>query len=259
MTATSAFASDEDQIRSFLKITGFDVAIESIQLGAMAGPGMTGEDPEVFGRQWQDLAREVFKPDDMVDDAVEMLAAVLPQDVLDHGMSFYESPLGQRLVEVENESHMTDDEVKYTEGAEIASELVESGDLRVQLYKAMGDAIGSTDVAIRSLIEIQVRYLMAAMAAGASDLELNEDDLRGILLSQSDLMRESIEENTLIANAYAYRTMDEADLIDYLAALQDPKMGQVYEILNAVQFEIMANRYETMASRLDELSPETEL
>jgi hypothetical protein len=36
-------------------------------------------------------------------------------------------------------------------------------------------------------------------------------------------------------------------------------MGQVYEILNAVQFEIMANRYETMASRLDELAPETEL
>lgn len=259
VTASGAFASDEDQIRSFLKITGFDVAIESIQLGAMAGPGMTGEDPEVFGRQWQELARDVFEPDAMVEDAIEMLAAVLPQDVLDHGMAFYESPLGQRLVEVENESHMTDDDVKYTEGAEIVAELVASGDLRVQLYKAMGDAIGSTDTAIRSLIEIQVRYLMAAMAAGASDLQLDEDDLRGILLSQSEIMREGIEENSLVANAYAYRTVDEADLIDYLAALQDPRMGQVYEILNAVQFEIMANRYETMASRLDELAPETEL
>lgn len=259
MTASGAFASDEDQIRNFLKITGFDVAIESIQLGAMAGPGMTGEDPDVFGRQWQELAREVFEPDAMVDDAVEMLAAVLPQDVLDHGMSFYESPLGQRLVEVENESHLTDDDVKYTEGAEIMAELLEAGDLRVQLYQAMGDAIGSTDVAIRSLIEIQVRYLMAAMAAGASDLELDEDDLRGILNSQSDRMREGIEENSLIANAYAYRTVDEADLIDYLSALQDPRMGQVYEVLNAVQFEIMANRYEVMASRLDELSPEQEL
>lgn len=259
VTASGAFASDEDQIRSFLKITGFDVAIESIQLGAMAGPGMTGEDPEVFGRQWQELAREVFEPDAMVEDAIEMLAAVLPQDVLDHGMAFYESPLGQRLVEVENESHMTDDAVKYTEGAEIVADLLEAGDLRVQLYKAMGDAIGSTDVAIRSLIEIQVRYLMAAMAAGASDLELDEDDLRGILQSQSDQMREGIEENSLIANAYAYRAIGEADLIDYLAALQDPRMGQVYEILNAVQFEIMANRYETMASRLDELAPETEL
>lgn len=259
VTATSALASDQGQIRDFLKITGFDVAIESIQLGAMAGPGLTGEDPDVFGRQWQDLARDVFEPSAMVDDAVKMLSAVMPQEVLDHGIEFYESPLGQRLVEVENESHLTDDEVKYTEGAEIAAELLESDDLRLQLYKAMGDAIGSTDVAIRSLIEIQVRYLMAAMSVGASDLELDESDLRAILQSQSDIMRDGIEENSLVANAYAYRMIDEADLIDYLAALQDPRMGQVYEILNAVQFEIMANRYEAMASRLDKLTPETEL
>lgn len=259
LSATMASASDETEIRSFLKITGFDVAIESIQLGAMAGPALTGEDPDVFGRQWQELAEEVFEPKSMLDDAIEMLSAVLPQDVLDHGMAFYESPLGQRLVEVENESHMTEDEVKYSEGADIVAELLDSGDLRVQVYKAMGDAIGSTDTAIRSLIEIQVRYLLAAMAAGASELEMNENDLRGILQSQTDIMRDGIEENSLVANAYAYRDVSEADLIDYLSALQDPKMGQVYEILNAVQFEIMANRYETLASRLGELSPEQEL
>lgn len=259
LSATMASASDETEIRSFLKITGFDVAIESIQLGAMAGPALTGEDPDVFGRQWQELAEEVFEPQSMLDDAIEMLSAVLPQDVLDHGMAFYESPLGQRLVEVENQSHMTEDEVKYAEGADIVADLVKSGDLRVQVYKAMGDAIGSTDIAIRSLIEIQVRYLLAAMAAGASELELDENDLRGILQSQTDVMRNGIEENSLVANAYAYRDVSEADLIDYLSALQDPKMGQVYEILNAVQFEIMANRYETLASRLGELSPEQEL
>lgn len=258
-TLSVAQAAEEQDIREFLEVTGFDVAIASIQQGAMAGPALTGEDPDMFGRQWVQLAEEVFNPDEMIAEAVEMIAAVMPDDLLDHGAGFYGSALGQRLVEVENESHMADDTEKYAEGERLTGELLEQNSIRIELFREMGKAIGSTETAIKSIVEIQVRYLMAAVAAGVSDFDISEEDLRLMLLEQAGEMRQNIEVNSLVANAYAYRDLSDEELIDYLAALQDPKMGQVYEILNAVQYQIMAERYETLASRLADLRPEQEL
>ncbi|UWQ13041.1 hypothetical protein K3556_08630 [Aliiroseovarius sp. M344] len=258
-TLSVAQAAEEQDIREFLEVTGFDVAIASIQQGAMAGPAMTGEDPDMFGRQWVQLAEEVFNPDEMIAEAVEMIAAVMPDDLLDHGAGFYGSALGQRLVEVENESHMADDTKKYAEGERLTGELLEQNSIRIELFREMGKAIGSTETAIKSIVEIQVRYLMGAVAAGVSDFDISEEDLRLMLMEQAGEMRKNIEVNSLVANAYAYRDLTDEALIDYLAALQDPKMGQVYEILNAVQYQIMAERYETLASRLADLQPEQEL
>lgn len=256
---STAQAADEKDIREFLEVTGFDVAIASIQQGAMAGPALTGEDPDVFGRQWTKLAEEIFNPDEMVSEAVEMIGAIMPDDLLAHGAAFYGSTLGQRLVEVENESHMADDAEKYAEGEKITADLLDQDSIRIQVFREMGNAIGSTDTAIRSIVEIQVRYLMAAVAAGVSDFNISEEDLRLMLMEQSGELRRNIEVNTLVANAYAYRDLSDEELIDYLSALQNPKMGQVYEILNAVQYQIMADRYETLATRLAELQPEQEL
>ncbi|MCK8463611.1 hypothetical protein MUY35_07080 [Aliiroseovarius sp. S1339] len=254
-----AQAAEEQDIREFLEVTGFDVAIASIQQGAMAGPALTGEDPDMFGRQWVKLAEEVFNPDEMISEAVEMIGAVMPDELLNHGADFYSSTLGQRLVEVENESHMADDTEKYAEGERLTGELLDQNSIRLELFREMGKAIGSTETAIKSIVEIQVRYLMAAVAAGVSDFDISEEDLRLMLLEQAGEMRQNIEVNSLVANAYAYRDLSDEELIDYLAALQDPKMGQVYEILNAVQYQIMAERYETLASRLADLRPEQEL
>lgn len=257
--AISAWADEDTEIRAFLEVTGFDVAIASIQQGAINGPALTGEDPGQFGRQWQTLAQEVFNPDEMVDEAVAMIAAIMPSDLLAHGADFYGSSLGQRLVAVENESHVADDDARYGEGEELVRALLEDQSIRVSLFREMSKAIGSTETAIRSIVEIQVRYLMAANAAGANDFDISEEDLRLMLMEQAGQMRQSIEVNSLISNAYTYQSLSDEDLIDYLSALQDPRMGQVYEILNAIQYEIMASRYETLASRLDELTPEQEL
>ncbi|UWQ05878.1 DUF2059 domain-containing protein [Aliiroseovarius crassostreae] len=255
----SELGADRDKIREFLEVTGFDVAIASIQQGAMAGPALTGAAPDQFGRNWVRLAEQVFAPDKMVDDAVDMIEAVMPADLLDHGVVFYGSDLGKRVVAVENESHMVEDAIRQTEGEKLVDELLEDRSPRLDVFKAMSQSVGSTDVAIRSIVEIQVRYLMAAAAAGATDLEIGEEDLRGMLMAQQGEMRRSIEVHGLVANAYTYRSLSDQELIDYLSALQSPQMMQVYEILNAVQYEIMADRYERLATQLGRLQPESEL
>lgn len=258
-TGAHAQGASDAKIRDFLEVTGFDVAIASIQQSAMAGPALTGSAPDKFSHNWVRLAKQVFAPEQMVEDAVQMIEAVMPEALLDHGIAFYGSALGQHIVAVENESHMEEDATKQAAGEELVQQLIDENSPRLDVFKAMSASIGSADVAIRSIVEIQVRYLMAAAAAGANDLQIDEADLRAMLLEQQGEMRRNIEINGLVSNAYAYRDLSDQELIDYLSALQDPQMRQVYEVLNAVQYEIMADRYEKLAAELGGLQPETEL
>ena len=54
-------------------------------------------------------------------------------------------------------------------------------------------------------------------------------------------------------------TITEAELLDYAKALEHPEMQRVYELMNAVQYEIMANRFEILAGRMAGMAPGQEL
>lgn len=261
LTALSvpAQGADRDKLRAFLKVTGFDVAIESMQQGAMAGPALAGDDPNAFGSEWVRLAEGIFDPASMVERALDMMQAVMPDDLVDHGAAFYASALGQRLVETENKAHMTPDDIKFAEAEEIVAKLVEEGSARIEQYRRMGTAIGGADQAVRSTVEIQLRYLMAAMAAGASDLDMSEEDLRGLLMEQSGSIRQNVEIYSILGAAFTYKDFTDDEVEAYVEALEDPAMQQVYEILNAIQFEIMAERYEELAGALAGLSPQQDI
>ncbi|GGD30602.1 hypothetical protein [Sinisalibacter lacisalsi] len=254
-----AGAADRAEYRQFLEVTGFDVAITSMQQGAMAGPGIAGDAPDAFGRQYTALARRVFDPELMLDRAVEMMEAVLPEPLLEHGMDFYGSELGRRLVAVENESHVTEDDVRHEQGREIVERLGETNPARLEDYSAMMDAIGGVESSLRAVIEVQLRYLLAAMAAGSVDIDYSEAELRALLEEQAPEIRSNIALYSMLGAAYTYRDMSDADIEAYRAALEDPAMMQVYEILNAIQFQVMAERYEALAEALAGLTPEQEI
>ncbi len=257
--SVTAQAAERAKLRAFLEITGFDVAIESLQQGAMAGPGLAGDAPNDFGSEWVRLAEEIFAPDEMIERALDMMEAVMPDDLVDHGADFYASDLGQYLVEIENEAHMTSDEVKYAEAEVILEALVAENSPRIDLFRDMGDAVGGIEQSVRSAIEIQARYLLAAMAAGSLDLEMSEADLRGLLNEQADEIRQNVQVYSILGSAYAYRDVSDDALTAYVDALEHPKMQQVYEVLNAIQFEVMAERYERLAAALAGLAPQQDI
>jgi hypothetical protein len=66
-------------------------------------------------------------------------------------------------------------------------------------------------------------------------------------------MRMSMRASNLAASAYTYQGFSDADRKLYVEALETPLMQRVYELLNAVQFEITANRFEELAFRMKEL------
>lgn len=255
-----AAADNDDRLEAFLEVTGFDVALESMKLTAGGAPGMIGLEADDFGLQWTALVEEVFDTDAMHDTALDILRETLDDDLLVHAVEFYTSDLGQRLVVVENESHLKDDDtLKYESGEAIVAGLVQIGSPRVGELKRLNAAVGSENASIHAIQEVQVRFLMAAAAAGVIELRMDEADLRENLKQQEGEMRRSMQRNGLAGSAYTYQAFSDDEISAYADALEHPAMQKVYALMNAVQFEIMADRYEAMALGMRDLRPTQEL
>lgn len=249
--ATGARAGDRGRIEAFLQVTGFDVALESIRLSANAAPRMLGAEAEDFGSQWSRVADKVFDTDTMHALAIDLLEPTLTDELLGHAAEFYASDLGLRLVEVENRSHLSeDDESDDLVGRALVAEMVQDGDPRLSLLRRQLDAINSIESGLRMVQELQIRFLMAAAVAGAIEMRLDEDEIRARFKQTAGRMRMTLLENTLASAAYTYRDISDADLETYAEALEQPLMQRVYELMNAVQFEVMADRFELMAAEM---------
>ena len=248
-------AADRDRLKAFLNVTGFDVALDSIALSAADAPEMLGMSASDFGESWTRIAEKVFDTDIMRGMALDILEQTLSDDDLAHAAAFYASPLGMRLVEVENASHMDADNArKQAEGEDLVAAMVASGDERLDVLVQMNAAVDSGDVAVRAVQEIQLRFLLAASTAGVLEQEFDEEMLRALMKETEGELRLSMRRSALASAAYTYRDINDEDLRAYLAALEDPQMQRVYELMNAVQWEIMGNRYEALAMRMAEIS-----
>ncbi len=251
-----AQAAERDKVEAFLEITGFDIALDSIALSAGSAPQMIGLEASAFGSDWERLAADVFDTTEMRDMALEILTNTLSDEALSHAAGFYASDLGQRLVQAENASHMIeDDEVKQLAGERIISDLVQDGEDRVQLFHRMSGAIGSASAGLKAIQQIQYRFLMAASAAGVIELEVDAEGLRALLKEQEGEMILAIQASALAGNAYTYQGFSDDEVQAYVVALEEPLMQEVYELLNAVQNEITANRFELLAYRMAEMHP----
>jgi len=249
-----------ENLETFLEVTGFDVALDSIRLSADAAPQMLGLQADDFGSEWQRLVGDIFKPEVMHDMAIDLLEETLSQDLLTHATDFYATDLGARLVAVENKSHMVEEDgLKAESGGQIIEGLRGIGSPRVAILERLNAASGSEDTSVRAIQEVQIRFLMAAAGAGVIDLQMEEPDLREAMKSQESELRASLRQSALEGSAYTYQAFSDAEMVTYAEALEDPKMEQVYELMNAVQYEIMANRFEAVADRLRLMQPSQDL
>lgn len=253
------WAADRADVEGFLKVTGFDVAIEAIALSAEGAPDMLGLEAGDFGAEWRFVSKQVFDPQFMKERATVILVATLEDDYLSHASTFYGSDLGLRLVEAENTSHFEEDEAKYEAGREIVSQMVADGSPRIELLQRMNHAIDPNDIGPRAVQEIQVRFIMAAAFAGVIELRVDEEGLRAAMAENETAMRLEMEAASLANAAYTYREFSDAEVLAYAQALEHPDMQVVYELMNAVHFEVMMNRFEALATRLGDMHPQQDL
>ena len=258
--ASALQAADRARLEAFLEVTGFDVALESIKLSAGSAPEMLGLEADAFGSEWTRLTRQVFDVPLMHDLALQLLEKTLSDRQLNHAAEFYATDLGQRLVEAENASHLHEDEDLKSEMGEAIIEGLEGIESpRLAYLKRMTEASGSSESGVRAIHEIQVRFLMAAAGAGVIGLQMDEGDLRELLKRDEDALRAAIDASALSGAAFTYQSFSDEEVLEYAKALEHEDMRAVYELMNAVQYEIMANRFEALAAAMSGLQPSEEL
>jgi hypothetical protein len=259
LSAAAETPARED-LEAFLEVTGFDVALESIRLSADAAPQMLGLEADDFGSEWKRLVGDVFETQLMHDMAIDILEKTLSDALLNHAADFYASDLGQRLVVAENSSHMIEEDgLKSESGGQIIEGLTAIGSPRIAILERLNAASGSEDSSLRSIQEVQIRFLMAAAAAGVIELQMDEPDLREAMKSQEEELRAGLRSSALEGAAYTYQAFSDAEMTAYAEALEHPDMQEVYALMNAVQYEIMANRFEAVAERLRSMQPSQDL
>ncbi len=257
--AQAALAADKARLKAFLKVTGFDVALSSMRIGAQDAPQMIGMEASDFGILWADVADEVFAPKAIRKDAMQLLDAAMSDEMLDHAADFYASDLGQRLVEVENAAHASDDDGAMAErGEALVAEMVEEGSARLELLKRMNHAIDPENIGIKASQEVQIRFLLAASDAGVIN-RIDEATLRSLMEDQAGAVAIEVEKSALANSAAVYEGFTDAEIEAYAEALEEPLMQDVYELMNGVQYAIMADRYEQLAVKMGELGPGQEL
>ncbi|WP_299145269.1 DUF2059 domain-containing protein [uncultured Tateyamaria sp.] len=253
-------AADRAKLQDFLEVTGFDVALESIRLTASSAPQILGMQAETFGTEWTRLTEEVFATETMHDMALDILEQTLDDEMLTHAADFYATDLGQRLVVAENASHLTeDDSVKLESGADIVAALEGIDSPRLDYIRRMNAASDSAGTAVRAILEVQVRFIMAAAGAGVIELQRDEEGLRELFKADEEAMTAEIAAGALTGAAYTYQSFSDAEVLTYAEALEHPRMRHVYDLMNAVQYEIMANRFEALAVAMQRLQPSQEL
>lgn len=254
--APLATAADRGKVEAFLEVTGFDAALESIKYSASSAPDLLGVDAGDFGISWTQMTKQVFDVAQMREMAIDILEQTLSEDLLTHAAAFYATDLGQRLVEVENASHLDpDDEAKQLGGEQLVADMVEEGSPRLEIFKRMNRAVDSSGTSVRAIQQVQMRFLLAASAAGVIELRLDADELAAMFKAQEGDMRLAVAQSALATAAYVYRDFSDEDVEAYTLALESEDMKTVYELMNAVQYEIMANRFEVLATKLAGLQP----
>jgi len=253
---SAARAADRDRIEAFLEVTGFDVALESLKYSASAAPDMLGFDAGEFGLSWTTMTKDVFDVEVMHGLAVDILEETLTDDLLAHAAGFYASDLGSRLVATENAAHLDpDDDAKQARGTQLVADLVEAGSPRLELLKRMNRAVDASGMSVRAVQEVQMRFLLAASAAGVIELRLDADEMAAMMKAQEGEMRLAMAQSALAGSAEVYRDYSDAEIEAYTEALENPDMQTVYALMNAIQYEIMADRFEVLAARMADLHP----
>ncbi|UXX83879.1 DUF2059 domain-containing protein [Roseovarius pelagicus] len=248
-----AQAADRPRLEAFLKVTGFDTALASIAHSAQDAPMMLGMSASDFGDDWSRTASDVFAEDVLHGIALDILEHTLSDDLLNVAAEFYASPLGVRLVAEENASHREEDnDMKQAGGAVLIEEATPE---RLTQLVRLTEAVDSSGVTISAIREVQVRFLIVASTAGVLDREIDEATLRQLLGARDAELRESLKVSGLNSAAYTYEAFSNAELAAYADALEAPQMQRVYELMNAIQFEIMAERFEVLALRMADMGP----
>ncbi len=219
---TSQLAHAEDRIERLLEISGAEEAIERFPEHVKAGirsdlRTRAGVDPELVYELERSADRSI-RPDIIMAEIRRELRAQLSDADLDQLLSWYESEVGQRILEAEKR-------IDTPEGQEKMQRMARTllgNTTRVQTVRRLDHLSGTSAAAVEVQRSLATAIVAAVELVAKPDQAPDLARIRAELSRREQEVRSGIQQAVTVTFLYAYLTVDDDALAAYEAFQQTP-------------------------------------
>lgn len=220
---------DQELVRTLMQKSGLNKQIGQIPLMMQAGIAeaeqsepsrkMTPEERSDLNR----MVAEAFDAKAMNASVQKHIRSNLAKNDIRAALAWLSSPLGEKITRLEEDASTP---AAYTEMQAMADTLTKNTARAAQLKK-LDRAVNATESGVRVALNIQMSLLTAVSSVLPKDKRPSAGEIKDQVNKNSAQMRSTVEQDTLLSFLYAYRTLTDAEIDQYIA-FAESKSGKQY-------------------------------
>lgn len=250
MIAVGITAAVAQTLRDVNNANGFHEFLEGIEAGFADSYKFVPEPkPQGFQDAWNLAAEGAFDADRLQLAIEERMANSLTGPQLSELSTFFASPLGRRVTEMEIAASRPEiAERKKIEGAKILAELPSKDPERLALYRQTMEDIGTLEVG--EAIGLNVSYSVVAGIMAAAGKSMSDKEMMALVRPQVATLRKQIEQQVLQSSSFAYRDLALEELRTYSYFLKSPAGRRYYDDMMAALNTVLSEEARSFGQRL---------
>jgi len=212
---------EDDTLNGLIVLSGLKSQVEDLPatIVAMIQQGVPGLSQEKK-KEAEVLFGAIFNPDLILKDVSNEIKKTLTEKEAKKVIAWYESNTGNRIARAEENASSPEAMMEFQK---VAPELMANSELMSTVQKLLDE----TNL-IEETLGFQETVMLATMVgmsqARNPEQPVNMEQLKGIVTTQLQQAKSSLEPMIAAQLAYAYKDIDKASMTEYLDALKSPAM-----------------------------------
>jgi hypothetical protein len=221
--------TDQELVRTLMQKSGLNKQIEQIPLMMQAGMAQAEQNEpsrKLTQKEMDDLnsmVAEAFDAKAVNASVQQHIRANLAKNDILAALAWLSSPLGEKITRLEEDASTP---AAYTEMQAMADTLTKTTARAAQLRK-LDRAVKATESGVRVALNIQMSLLTAMSSVLPKDKRPSAEEIKGQVNKNSEQVQSMVEQDTLLSFLYAYRTLTDAEVDQYIA-FAESKSGRNY-------------------------------
>lgn len=174
--------------------------------------------PGAGGEAWSDLVDEIYAVPRLERIVRDALARELEGADIDAMVAFFDSPLGRRIVGLENTARraLLSEDVDADSRAMLA-EMIDAGDPRLDLIERFAETNRLIENNVVGAMNSNYAFYRGLSDGGAFDRSFTDEDMLADVWSQEEVIRDDTVEWLYSYLALAYRPLTDEEIGEYIA------------------------------------------
>ncbi len=224
--------------RQLLIIIGFDK-----QINATASTfGDIGKGNPKLASAWQEATHRTFRGPEMIKAMEGRIRGVLTQDEKAQVAQFYRSPLGQKILDLEQASIGPEAEAKTVAMTPQLKKEGAANPERVTMFKSITQSMKAIELGTEFAINMNINFVMGMVAVKRGAIIPSYEDLAQKIESSRPQIRSQLQEAVDVGMLFTYRDLSNAEIRIYLDFLLTPVSRKLNKKLIAGYFGILGDK-----------------